>query len=394
VSSTEIISAFLHVVRERNLTGMTEPKLRISTPSDLVAAVPYLLGFTPVDSLVVVGLQRRRVIFELRLDIPEAADQPLMAEYAAAVVARQGVTGVLVVGYGSPELVSPAVEITRLAFDAKKVPVLEMLRVENGRYWSYVCERPECCPPEGTPFQVAGSRVAAEATYAGMTVTASRDDIVQRLSPVTGERRLEMTRATALAETRLARLIDGHPNSLPSSLLLGAGMGAVDIAVGAVKEGRPLRTDEVAWLSLLLVNLPVRDYAWDLVGKAVRLHVGLWTEVVRMAAPDRAAAPATLLAYAAWRAGEGAVTSIALERAFMADPDYSMAHLLRQAIEGGLSPSEYVDLMENPGGSTGAPSAGRSRRGRNGGSHAGRKRGRHAGGRGQAASTVTRSGRV
>jgi Domain of unknown function (DUF4192) len=257
--------------------------------------------------------------------------------------------------------------VVRAGLEAKDISILEMLRVEGGRYWSYVCTRPECCPAEGTPFDVEGSRVAAEATFAGLTVTGSRDDLVDRLAPVTGERRLEMTRATAIAETRLARLLAAHPSSLPESLLLGAGMSAVDAAVATVADGRSVSDEEIAWLALLLINLPVRDYAWDLVGANVRLHVELWSEVVRLADPDLAAAPATLLTYAAWRAGEGATTSIALERALAADPNYSMAHLLRQTIEGGISPSEYVDLMENPG----RPKRG-GRRGR--GRHTGRRR--------------------
>jgi Domain of unknown function (DUF4192) len=247
-------------------------------------------------------------------------------------------------------MVTPVVETVRRALDEKDVSVLEILRVDSGRYWSYACTNPDCCPEDGTPVDVSSSRVAAEATYAGLTATDSRDDLVARFAPLVGEARLAMTRATALAEARLARLVRAHPNSLPSSLLLGAGMSAVDAATSASSDGRTLTDDEVAWLSALLTNVGVRDYAWDLVGRDAAAHVALWTDVVRRASPELAAPPATLLAFAAWQAGEGAISTIALERALSANANYTMAHLLRQAIEGGMSPREYAELMKSSDG--------------------------------------------
>jgi Domain of unknown function (DUF4192) len=77
---------------------------------------------------------------------------------------------------------------------------------------------------------------------------------------------------------------------------------------------------------------------------------------VRRVQPELAAAPATLLAFAAWRAGDGAVASIALDRAFDADPAYPMARLLSDAIDNGLSPRTFLDVAP--------PAPVRSRRGR------------------------------
>jgi hypothetical protein len=40
---------------------------------------------------------------------------------------------------------------------------------------------------------------------------------------------------------------------------------------------------------------------------------------------------------------EGTIASIALERAWQTDPSYPMAHLLANAIAGGLSPGSWLD---------------------------------------------------
>jgi hypothetical protein len=115
----------------------------------------------------------------------------------------------------------------------------------------------------------------------------------------------------------------------------------VDGAVFRQRGGGRLTDDEIAWLAAVLVHPPVRDHAGESVGGDLGIHVGLWTDVLRRADPKPAAAPGALLAFAAWRAGEGVVASIALDRALAADPGYPMALLLARALAGGLSPAEW-----------------------------------------------------
>ena len=67
-------------------------------------------------------------------------------------------------------------------------------------------------------------------------------------------------------------------------------------------------------------------------------YLRLWTDLTRLASRTHAAAPATLLAFVAWQAGNGALANVALDRAVVADPNYSMAQLLRQIIASGSPP--------------------------------------------------------
>ena len=68
-------------------------------------------------------------------------------------------------------------------------------------------------------------------------------------------------------------------------------------------------------------------------------HLRLWTDVVTGAAPEFLPAPASLLAFTAWQSGEGALANVAVERALAADPAYTMAQLIGQAVQAGLPPS-------------------------------------------------------
>jgi hypothetical protein len=69
-------------------------------------------------------------------------------------------------------------------------------------------------------------------------------------------------------------------------------------------------------------------------------HRRLWTDVVRRAGLAYRPAPACLLAFVAWQAGEGTLANIAIERALDADPNYSMALLLGDILDAGVPPSE------------------------------------------------------
>jgi hypothetical protein len=51
------------------------------------------------------------------------------------------------------------------------------------------------------------------------------------------------------------------------------------------------------------------------------------------------AAPASLLAFVAWQAGDGALANVALDRALADNRRYSMARLLRRALDSGAPPS-------------------------------------------------------
>jgi hypothetical protein len=339
------------------------PCLRLSSPTDLLAAVPYLLGFHPSDSLVLVGIRDRQVAVVLRVDLPPAPatgpppDPGELIGYLVDVLGRQGPVRLVLVGYGPAGRVDPFVTEVRAAFAACDLPVLDALRVADGRYWSLTRREPSGAG-EGVPFAVGTSPVAADATLAGLVALPDREALARRVAPVDGERRVAMERATHRAEVRWGTLLSGTTDLAEvHERILAEGLTAVRGAVARYQPpatpGPPEPTDqptdeptdelsdeEVAWLGLVLGVTRVRDEAWGLAETGDRhAHRALWTEVVRRAESRYLAAPAALLAFVAWRDGDGPFATVALDLALAADADYSMAHLIGHALATGMPPN-------------------------------------------------------
>ena len=83
--------------------------MRLSAPTDILATVPFLIGYHPSDSIVVLGMTDHRVTFAARDDLPPPGAQPDpdQVAYLVEVLLRQGCPRLLLVGYGADERVSP-----------------------------------------------------------------------------------------------------------------------------------------------------------------------------------------------------------------------------------------------------------------------------------------------
>jgi hypothetical protein len=324
--------------------------LRLRNPVDLLAAVPFLLGYHPSDSVVVVGVHRQAFLLSVRYDLPPPgadADEYLRTRIEDPVLTlrRQGVSAVLLVGYGPPERVAPSMRWLHEAYRRGGFQVLEALHMHDGRFRSALCGDPSCCPAEGRPIELRDTRVAAECTVAGRVALPDRDAYEAQLRPLGGTARQEMRRAAAEADERLYAMLTHPPSDgTVDRALLAEGRTAILAAEQRHRRGEPLDDDEVAWLAALLrATTAVRDVAWARITggpDSLQRHRELWLEVLRRCQPDVSVAPLCLFAFAAWRCGEGALARLALETALDLDPSYRMAaDVLYPMIVSGLPPS-------------------------------------------------------
>lgn len=137
-------------------------------PAALVSSLPGALGRTPRDELVIVGVSElvlnAAVILSVELyAITNDADADAAAQtvHEAVQAAQQdGARQVAVIVYGGddPDTFSPDSTPARYAAtavvsaEAAGLGVLDAVAVLDGRWRSYDCTNPSCCPPEGSPI--------------------------------------------------------------------------------------------------------------------------------------------------------------------------------------------------------------------------------------------------
>jgi uncharacterized protein DUF4192 len=325
----------------------TSPTIRITPPEGLIGMVPYLLGFQPGQDIVIIGTRAPHHTVGITLRYPlDPAAVTGQVRHALAVLAMQNYDTAAAVGYGPDGLVTPFMECLRPEAEQHGIRFAELLRVDAGqqRYWSYLCADPDCCPPEGRPYDSRPDPALASSLPADVpTVLDSRKALVELAGPVVGEE-AAMIQATRDAEQRLADIVSqaartGRQAAGRRAVAL-AGIEATKHAIHTYRQGDRYTHDEGAWLSVCLRDLWVRDDAWSRMDPAEwKSHLQLWLGLTRLALPGYLPAPASLLAFVAWQSGNGALANVALDRALADDPHYSMALLLRQVIDSGAPPS-------------------------------------------------------
>jgi hypothetical protein len=317
--------------------------LKVGKPDDLLAIVPYRLGFHPHDSLVALTLEgpRRRFGFTARLDLPPLAQVPDVARYLIEVVTRHGADEVILVAYADDDSVAgPLVNTLRQWLARCDVDLVDAYRCDGRRWFCYTCDE-TCCPDTGTPYDLSNHPLVAEHVLMGKVALPDRSALRAQVAPVSGRRRGVMEKAFTVAEDGLVGPVEAL--GLDRAAFLRQTMAWVrEFVSGWMAHPHPLTDDEVARLAVRVALVPARDVAWSMMTRpSAERHLELWQQVLARAVPPYEPAVACLAAFAAWLDGDGALAWCAVERALEADPAYSWADLIVQSLEQAVSPSVW-----------------------------------------------------
>ncbi|MFZ4180152.1 DUF4192 domain-containing protein [Streptomyces pseudogriseolus] len=361
-------------------------QVTLRTPAELADAVPYLLGYRPEDSIVLVSLHDTggpgRFGGRARLGIPaDPGDWPSAARQLAHGLVtgceRRGARPEQMVvflcqepergetGRQVKERLGPLAHALRLECGALDVPVVEALCVSGGRFWSYCCDDRTCCPEEGTPMGLPGTSVlAAAAAYAGLQVRGSLRELHARLQPWETSAAHDQRRALDDAGLKLLpRIVDEQARkAVADETLELAGRLMRRLADAPpvsgtlpsdLRDDELIGHDEAATVLLGLQDRTTRDRAaaW-MEGDEAAPALRLWRTLARRCVGpygEYAAAPLTLAGWVAWSSGDELEAREALAMALGADPDYLFARLLHQACNEGLDPESIRRCLRGEG---------------------------------------------
>lgn len=335
-------------------TTRTPGTIRLSSPDEVVAAIPHLLGYNPTQSIVLLGMdldrQGQPAALKLgqRFDLPphdmSAAELKGLAVQAAAPMARSGSAVVFATVFADthhPGRDLPAARLVdelTLALDEIGAPVKEAVYTDGITRWSYGCEDPTCCPPAGRVIpQEVRDKVAAEFIGAGVAVATDRDALVT-----------EIAATDRSDQTQVRGLID-EAGPAPR------GRAARDIwresalqPLRALAAGRLVDATDAASALAGLADIRVRDTAvWELMQPGVDTHAAAegYAALVRSAPDGHGAPAATVLGVLRWTSGDGTRARIALDRALADNPEYTLGLMVQESLRVGLPPSAWREAM-------------------------------------------------
>ena len=360
--------------------GLQSPQMttiHLSGPADMLAVLPYQLGFHPRDCLVIVSLHGARMGLVQRIDLPPPEH---VADAVAAMIVplrQDNPRSVLLIGFEEREGESRAMleEMTG-ACRADGVEVAERMVVRRGRWFAPDCPL-SCCPPDGLLLPAPGEVPAvAEFVGRGICPLPDRSALAARLeasSPLLGRA------VAAEADKRLA--IRQEATDAGQSALEGCRASELELWSMVLRDdddAEPIQTlasRDLGLLAVSLTDVDLRDglIAWLcpdtmprelidprlLAALSQALPGPLWLDrdigdvqqvmaleriqrrlcEVCSALPDVWAVSAlTVLASFAWWRGDGALAHIALDRALRADPHHRLALLLEQMVDLAIRP--------------------------------------------------------
>ena len=317
------------------------PTLRASGPAEIVQLVPYLLGFHPSESLVLLALRGRRIVVSVRYDL--GAPLEMLQPWCQAAM-KAGADRVVSLIYaegidGSPLPHRELSEQLRDLFESHALDEVDAIAVSDGRWWSYRCGDARCCPAEGTPIDANGA-VAASAVTEGMVALPSRESLESELEVD------EMAADRVLTEmvTLMAAELEGpEPNERVGR---AEDWAQVRAFVRGARKGADVTYEQAARVLCALSDRSVRDAAIGyLVGRPEPEVQEGWRQLTRMAPEERRAAPATLYAMWCYASGSGARTNVGIDVALAADPNYAMALILLDLQSAGINPFEFIHEM-------------------------------------------------
>lgn len=329
---------------------------------ELIAYLPYQLGFRPRDCFAVIGLRDRRTVLTARFDRPRSSDAAALAQHVATTFGRHDPDQLTVLCY---DAVGPADQLflcelrSVLAETDTGLSHIAQVSADGGSWRAERCSCDEC-PRDWAPVPAAsGVEPVAEQVLRGVTPADDRADLGHRfdvrhpLVAAAVDHRLDVPMEVHTPDVLPRVLLEQHTpvHRLPVDVLAGATRAVAVIAI---------RDQLLSWLmpeflpaDLVEVTAPVDPHHLGLPPMWLRELDPFDDPVDRVAErleewvgciPPSSSVPVLLLAAAIrWTTGNGVLAAFAIDRTLQLEPACRLALLFDAALRAGLRPTPARD---------------------------------------------------
>jgi Domain of unknown function (DUF4192) len=127
--------------RRRRRRQSPQTRLKVRQPDELLAIIPYLIGFHPAESIVAVFVRSGRIVLTARMDLPPEVATDELAERIAALAEQQKAQALALVAYSQASLPANRM-LTRLMDRLSSHELTDVLYVGHDRWWSLTTRSP------------------------------------------------------------------------------------------------------------------------------------------------------------------------------------------------------------------------------------------------------------
>lgn len=324
-------------------------KVKAANAGEFLAVVPALLGYHPVDSVVVVVFAGKMSRGAMRFDMP--ADRTTAAQLAAVatglVCKLADATGLAVVVYGDPELAEHIGGDLSEQAQSAGLHVVDMLVVSDGR-WARIGSGDELVELETVPDQFSGM-VAAGDQSSGAELPEPDAGLVADVA-----RSLQVDTPDLSPEEMLAlfeRTVGVHDADVSASewasLIWSLARPALrDVALmqwaGGEEAGVLALQAQLAWEDGTEYPSDLARVMW---GEGARPDPNRLERALAVCLNAAALAPIELqpgalasAAWLAWSLGRSTHADRHAERAQRIDPEHGLAEIVRTMVAAGHLP--------------------------------------------------------
>ena len=318
----------------------THTATALTSPHDLLAAVPFMVGYHPKDSLVAMALREDKVVMAMRVDFPEPDLILATSETIAMHLIREHASEAIVVGYlPTNTLETDSLATVRAVIARHEIVVKECIAVHGNRFRSNLCQDIGCCPPEGSPIPLlTDSRVTAEQVAAGNPLPyLDLDEMKRSIAAQPVDKELNKL---------IKKIAEIDYDSDQVTLWQREGVNAInELALEFKEAGFSSNKPLIAMVLARLLDLQVRDYAMGMsTEESCEQLWDMWRWLLRVAPRGYVAPVAVIFATISYERGDGALAQRALDRAFEDSAKYQMAKLLRRTFAAGWPPSAFTQM--------------------------------------------------
>ncbi len=317
---------------------MKKTRLRAGSPAELLALGPYLLGFEPTESIVVVAVSEGESAGVARADLEAFESDRQLARRTWQTLSRPTPDAhALILGYGADhERMVAALRSVACSIEEWTGSLLvDHVCFTDGHLWWPLWEDWEFDPDAGQPYDPAPPSVV-QAVCEGLSVTGDRAQLERSVEGPRGKQAASF----AAKVRRQLRLVGSMTDADATTCVLDLLMRGLEAPAG-------MDDLDQARLVALVQKIHPRDDVWLSQTRAsAEQHQVLWHHLAQRTPVEFAVPVLSLLGFAAWLSGHGALANIACLRALSLDPCYRMARLLDEALVNGAHPDLWNDMPD------------------------------------------------